>query len=119
MRISDWSSGVCSSDLADVGNGLIDVGKPVRFRQIVAEEDQARDDAWIVGHQLARGERVEHAPQFGAAPENDVASLRRLSSRLIVREADPVSSEARLAGTECVSQCITRWSPSNKKKKTK
>src|SRR3546814_18585427 len=47
--------------------------------------------AWFVGHQWARGERVEHALQVGAAPGNDVASLRRLSARLIVREADTVS----------------------------
>src|SRR3546814_12234336 len=47
--------------------------------------------AWFVGHQWARGERVEHALQVGAAPGNDVASLRRLRARLIVREADTVS----------------------------
>src|SRR3546814_7560234 len=73
MRISDWSSDVCSSDLSSRGGRA-----PAR---------PPRDD------------RSEDQP-MEAPVEEDVLEL-----------SDPVRSEERRVGKECVSTCRSRWSP--------
>src|SRR3546814_1590626 len=95
MRISDWSSDVCSSDLAahvahgaerHVGEELDHAGALEK----AAEEDEQED----VG-----GRHVGW---------NAVDSLRpdeQMIDHLIER------SEERRVGKECVSTCRSRWSP--------
>src|SRR3546814_12716128 len=94
MRISDWSSDVCSSDLA---HGHV---------AIVGEEggvDQRRS-AWI-----GRSER--HLPRALGAQHADVAAKpMRLDRDAAVR------SEERRVGKECVSTCRSRWSTDHSKK---
>src|SRR3546814_1703265 len=83
MRISDWSSDVCSSDLRaalDVRQRLGIVGK--NHIQLPADQVGKRRGAAFVGHMQQRG-----AGQF------------------LVR------SEERRAGKECVSTCRSRGSP--------
>src|SRR3546814_15658452 len=101
MRISDWSSDVCSSDLL---REMIHRGRRHRERRCApnehardarAELDPARDDG-------ARGEDREliAAVTFGHP-----------------RRFVPERSEERSVGNECVSTCRTRWSPYHEKKK--
>src|SRR3546814_15507957 len=96
MRMSDWSSDVCSSDLAGGGDksrsaerkgglqGVNRVGwhveglEPLRRQQIVG--DEARHPA--LGH-LKPG----------------------------VVHVERIRSEERRVGKECVSTCRSRWSP--------
>src|SRR3546814_2874935 len=82
MRISDWSSDVCSSDLG-----------PTRRN----EESRAGilDDCGR-GKPLTRSKIVE--------------SIDRSLTLLAARQQDARSEERRV-GKECVSTCRSRWSP--------
>src|SRR3546814_17230704 len=105
MRISDWSSDVCSSDLlqfllAALQGGLQDLedcrgggAKRLRYRaslQIRAEEEGGDGVAGTVRrHRQARG---------GDAPG-------------VLRRHRQHRSEERRVGNEGVSTCRSRWSP--------
>src|SRR3546814_6477526 len=83
MRISDWSSDVCSSDLA--------------IEAIIAE----RSPIWA---RLAPAGRNHVLQAIGV---NGVQCLR--SAGLL--GSDARRSEERRVGKECVSTCRSRWSP--------
>src|SRR3546814_21092911 len=104
MRISDWSSDVCSSDLARDGRDAIDALEQA-FRidpqQLVV---RGRDDAAVIGEGAVDQLRGQHRI---AEPETD---FRR-------RQTDLDRSEERRVGKECVSTCRSRWSPYHSKKK--
>src|SRR3546814_10073159 len=92
MRISDWSSDVCSSDL--------------RGQDIVAG---AVEDAVDAGD-LVRGRALAHA-----LDDRDAARDRRFiferHARLFRQPGEVQRSEERRVGKECVSTCRSRWSP--------
>src|SRR3546814_6769591 len=92
MRISDWSSDVCSSDLVH----------EVRLLGVDGE-------AGAHDHVL---ERVTRQPQMGLGPviTSCLGNLRR-KLFLVGRERQVVRSEERRVGKECVSTCRSRWSP--------
>src|SRR3546814_20838391 len=100
MRISDWSSDVCSSDLRPIDHLLLR-GDPERpaldgrsGTQSYAELEATlgRLAAWLAGFGLEKGARV--ASWVAKGP---VAAL--------------MSSEERRVGKECVSTCRSRWAP--------
>src|SRR3546814_11443280 len=100
MRISDWSSDVCSSDL------LVAIGAlGVAVNDDLALEDRARlvvDDAL---EDLAAG-GVRHQV---VDPRGVVAVL--LAAHQVGAVQVAVRSEERRVGKECVSTCRSRWSP--------
>src|SRR3546814_16180587 len=101
MRISDWSSDVCSSDL---GPGA---GTPQR----VLIEGLARQHSREVPpfhRQLAS--IMPHSDRKPLRPRT-IASIH--SPRLI-----PLRPEERRGGKECVSTGRSRWSPYHSQKKT-
>src|SRR3546814_14690480 len=94
MRISDWSSDVCSSDL--IG------GAVVRLRlgagDIIGEPDDAGGPE--EGHPAALEDR-------GGAHRDHCAG----ESHPMLKNALPAPrSEERRVGKECVSTCRSRWS---------
>src|SRR3546814_4512935 len=96
MRISDWSSDVCSSDLQPIYDR--------RGRRIAA--------FWW-------RRAVRHRAEGGRTPL-PAALLRRASDihryHFGGRQRDPVESgrsEERRVGKECVSTCRSRWSPNH------
>src|SRR3546814_14349094 len=92
MRISDWSSDVCSSDLREAIAAMI--------------------DEIAIGRALDMAETREAAVERVAEPLDDIAGER---------EEQPFGrkrSEERRVGKECVSTCRSRWSPYHYKKKT-
>src|SRR3546814_5524298 len=93
MRISDWSSDVCSSDLQPVGVGLRAL-RPVRRLDGV---DVEMDGADVIG--VARKDALERRHDPGAL------RLRRRAALLPV-----IRSEERRVGKACVSTCRSRWS---------
>src|SRR3546814_11534669 len=113
MRISDWSSDVCSSDLlesttpASLGCVLRgDVADPSNYRATRHLDDWLRsvDLPGVAGvdtRRLTRRIRDLGAPHAALchAPDGriDVAALQR--------------SVERRVGKECVSTCRSRWSP--------
>src|SRR3546814_15467915 len=95
MRISDWSSDVCSSDLD------AEVALPAPHTAPTAGPQESR--VQVLLHLINLAQRKGEAPVL---PEhNDV--LERL-----------VRSEERRVGKECVSTCRSRWSPYHYKKNT-
>src|SRR3546814_8721518 len=91
MRISDWSSGVCSSDLVEVGESV---------EEAVARElkEEAGINVHNVRYVASQPWPFPSSLMIGcfADAENDVLNL---------------SSEERRVGKECVSTCRSRWSP--------
>src|SRR3546814_5906674 len=83
MRISDWSSDVCSSDLTR---------KSQRVGQILPCPG--------CSIKLARFRRKDTQPFFGIASKSH--------GKAIIRGR---RSEERRVGKECVSTCRSRWSP--------
>src|SRR3546814_15838045 len=105
MRISDWSSDVCSSDLqAQIGRGhelrLAECAGP-RSVQALGRHVLLLDD-------FQGGE--EFATEIAlAAPEARQGRQRR---------QEWTRSEERRVGKECVSTCRSRWSPYHKTKQS-
>src|SRR3546814_8861449 len=91
MRISDWSSDVCSSDL---------VSRVVAEKAASRTEGGSVDLIWINGPNLLAMKQQNLL--FGPLTE-------RLPNFRLVDTAG--RSEERLVGKECVSTCRSRWSP--------
>src|SRR3546814_13914677 len=110
MRISDWSSDVCSSDLV--------------FFPLVDGPRWARGEAGGVEAMLAQPWQIHHEGFFEVA-ENFLfdpfevvimAALLEFAAQHIFPVAAPLDlveqrSEERRVGKECVSTCRSRWSP--------
>src|SRR3546814_10487282 len=92
MRISDWSSDVCSSDLGDPFVGAFDEGGTVLV-----------DDAVAVENDELHYASLEISATWFISPCSCASNARRLA--LTER------SEERRVGKECVSTCRSRWSP--------
>src|SRR3546814_15959767 len=105
MRISDWSSDVCSSDLADQLEEARPVGAPE------ADEDVIAAELPVPLRVPQQGE--EHQHRHGGAGH---ASTGQLPARQ-TEVAEHERSEERRVGKECVSTCRSRWSPYHYKKK--
>src|SRR3546814_6883914 len=91
MRISDWSSDVCSSDLIRTAATLV-----------------------VQSAFLSAGQRCTNARRLivkQSMAEPLIEEVRSLTGRLIVDHphADPRSEERRV-GKACVSTCRSRWS---------
>src|SRR3546814_12652079 len=101
MRISDWSSDVCSSDLADGDQGL---------------EAGATGDLHVHGG----GARAQLGAQHDLADQVEVPGV--LDHGATGNHAELLTlerSEARRVGKEGVSTGRSRWSPYHYKKKTR
>src|SRR3546814_21014880 len=128
MRISDWSSDVCSSDLESgsaLSTRLCGVSATAVSLSRRATHDRGREE-WQTGRR--------HGADSGAAGRSartDAAGLDLVRSlwsavrrnRAAPRHQPPLSrtpsgprqlcnrSEERRVGKECVSTCRSRWSP--------
>src|SRR3546814_20954214 len=98
MRISDWSSDVCSSDLARDQHAVAD--------EAVADTRDDGDLADLLGELHGGDEDVRRG--FGAS--HDFQQLHDVGRREEV-EAEHIRSEERRGGKECVSKCRYRWEP--------
>src|SRR3546814_12133569 len=99
MRISDWSSDVCSSDLRI---------KDLRVDHLtVAVERRRREDhvelAVRVAVRVLDGLDLAERKHLGLVHQSSFARAR-------------MRSEERRVGKECVSTCRSRWSPEHEKK---
>src|SRR3546814_13525554 len=89
MRISDWSSDVCSSDLVEVVDGDVFVvpeqpGLPVEAAPLLGFEAELLADLPVVGHAVGRFRSERNQAGAGIGQEHravatvDVAAVERL-----------------------------------------
>src|SRR3546814_17439431 len=102
MRISDWSSDVCSSDLLGIHRGVVH-----QQHLVVADVDQLRI---LRMHRANRQEAILGELVVG----NEVAAVG--FAGFAHRGEAVARSEERRVGKECVSTCRSRWSPYHSKK---
>src|SRR3546814_17541318 len=103
MRISDWSSDVCSSDLTQMAADIR------RVREYRLDEKDSFYFNWSLQVPLEFQQPFQPTHEAMAAldlhhgrkPHELAADLRRAFSR----------SEERRVGKECVSTCRSGWSP--------
>src|SRR3546814_11292618 len=109
MRISDWSSDVCSSDLVDLivvdtahghSRGVID--------RVAAIKKQYGDRLQIIGGNIATGDAALALAKAGAD-----------AVKVGIGPGSICRSEERRVGKECVSTVRSRWSPYHLKNKNK
>src|SRR3546814_17972458 len=101
MRISDWSSDVCSSDLLDGGlvEGVV-ADRPTKVRVVDYDVEGADPDDLV----MVPGDH--HTPAFvsGWAVESVCVDHKWIAS------LDAARSVERRGGKECVSTCSSRGS---------
>src|SRR3546814_16522499 len=108
MRISDWSSDVCSSDLDAVA----------------ADADGAARRAVRIGSGgVGRARQPQRAVPVRIGAQIQALPRRAVEARQRQKKSPPgdkpgglfvfLRSEARRVGKECVSTCRSRWSPYN------
>src|SRR3546814_18377533 len=110
MRISDWSSDVCSSDL----QGL------VLFGLYLAGIVGALVVAWALRRTVAKGAGagfMMEMPRYQMPQPRDILLGLWQRAWIFLRRAGTliamttVRSDERRVGKECVSTCRSRWSP--------
>src|SRR3546814_20439857 len=106
MRISDWSSDVCSSDLVGLALGISGV---VAYQKVPSGFMPAMDEGGFI---------LDYKAPPGTALQDTDAMLRQVET-IITATPEVARSEARRVGKECVSTCRYRWSPDHQKKKKK
>src|SRR3546814_16008310 len=100
MRISDWSSDVCSSDLA------VDAGE-IQVETVMLP---------LSGNARAKMQGVRDGfVKLFCRPGTGIV----VGGVVVGPRASELRSEERRVGKECVSTCRSRWSPYHLKKKNK
>src|SRR3546814_1019028 len=94
MRISDWSSDVCSSDLGAKGIAIT-----LATRE---DSDQLAAIEKLLGQKIRRLGATATESQRKSEPEKKAQPQRK---------AEQQRSEERRVGKECVSTCRSRWLP--------
>src|SRR3546814_11792923 len=104
MRISDWSSDVCSSDLYSTtgGAGLRNV-QPL-FADLASGGFAVAHNGNISNALTLRSELVGRGAIFQSTSDTEVII------HLVATSRYPTRSEERRVGKECVSTCRSRWS---------
>src|SRR3546814_12526571 len=100
MRISDWSSDVCSSDLWRSGANAIDAPVP----------PSSRSSTSVAASPAASTAHCRH----GARRSN--SSAAKATKQAMPLPNENARTEERRVGKECGSTCRSRWSPDHLKK---
>src|SRR3546814_14848035 len=109
MRISDWSSDVCSSDLHEV-ESLVD-----KLRRSERDFRERAERAETRLHMAENPDEEAMLELLGEETTRVLTSAREAAGEI----RSKARSEERRGGKACVSTCRSRWSPSHSKKKTK
>src|SRR3546814_6493627 len=102
LRISDWSSDVCSSDLL----GFVAGSQQVSGEHLVALHGARKIRCQSILVQISR--QTLHK----LLPLRSAAQAYGLGCKLL-QAGVGIRSEERRVGKECVSTCRSRWSPSH------
>src|SRR3546814_14707475 len=117
LRISDWSSDVCSSDLLD-GIGPRELGLEQLASRLATGEVQ---ELIIATNPTVEGEATAHylaqlARNHGVRPSR-LAHGVPLGGELEYVDRGTLRTEARRGGKGCGRTCRSRWAPYDEKKK--
>src|SRR3546814_17836073 len=129
MRIIDWSSDVCSSDLADggaLGGGNDDIGHELGLLEYVCHNPVCRCSYQLVcdcerwrasgTHTEDRALEPTIIPTWPSARSSRSPPTSAVAAGTMRSVVDTIwrtgRSEERRVGNECVSTCRSRWSPS-------
>src|SRR3546814_11434356 len=110
MRISDWSSDVCSSDLRRVSR-LPSQGMNWLNKRIPLWQTESRLLSWAHSFQLAGPESRLSKPLSGRMTSHMGSGQPHCDSVFTPMITLLGRSEERRVGKECVSTCRSRWSP--------
>src|SRR3546814_4836889 len=100
MRISDWISDVCSSDLEYRFGAAVEIGE-----HAVANEIKLPPHGQRLGMSL-----IGMGRSIGIQPSRAITSLLSFARRPFAFSSDQRSEERRV-GQVCVSPCRSRWWP--------
>src|SRR3546814_15837398 len=106
MRISDWSSDVCSSDLTGEGFSTLDQLLMMERGGVPCET------YWNYSFSPIRGEDGAVLGVFNQGTETTAKVLAERSHRAELAQLSAMleqRSEKRRVGKECVSTCRSRW----------
>src|SRR3546814_16182820 len=123
MRISDWSSDVCSSDLfvRHVAPYDVPIKAGVAKHAVIAAFVRCgldRTDPHVLRHSIASRLLADGTPMKHIADVLRHRSLdtSKIYTKIDLRRLSAVAmpwprAEERRVGKECVSRCRSRWSP--------
>src|SRR3546814_14347880 len=111
MRISDWSSDVCSSDLLAVVVGADEEVDVRRTLAVAAKRGQQLLGRAARGHAVAAGQdAAEAVPALFVGDDRSAHVERRLHASRVEVRLEARSEESRV-GKECVSPFRSGWVP--------
>src|SRR3546814_12315984 len=102
MRISDWSSDVCSSDLGGGSVTTLRSGHRLEAPEMPTGKVAVQAPPELQPHEGAGNAMMMAIPMLGS-----------VGSILVVASMSGSRSEERRVGKECVSTFRSRWSPYN------
>src|SRR3546814_12720611 len=111
MRISDWSSDVCSSDLHHSTRNILII--PERHPAVDGKRQGVAEVPPKGGSSIADA-RTQKPFAFADGERSQEESGEPRADREFQRDAPNMledRSEERRVGKECVSTCRSRWSP--------
>src|SRR3546814_4951450 len=98
LRISDWSSDVCSSDLIELASALAERSRTRRAQR--TQRVQPRDARFLCPPSGLLVQRLRVVAKLAHVAQHQPGFARRRRR-----------SAERRVGKECVSTCRSRWSP--------
>src|SRR3546814_13549746 len=102
MRISDWSSDVCSSDLGGAFRLAQQLPKKLAMEYMLTGDP-------IPAARAAEFGLVNHVVPLADLLPTAIALAEKIAGNAPL--SAPARSEERRVGKECVSTCRSRWSP--------
>src|SRR3546814_19203159 len=117
MRISDWSSDVCSSDLnrRSTGRRRPEEAEGEKLSRKRTRRDLLGCRHWLRPRAAVRGLSVAQAGEAGSKPQREEERCARARCRreAVYSQKRRPRSEERRVGKECVSTCRYGWSPNH------
>src|SRR3546814_10493040 len=110
LRISDWSSDVCSSDLTAFDAPHLAVSPETATGEPVAGTIKLSSKQNVLGLALGMTGLGGNATNL-TLKELKIDGGLKEGDRLVQFKMTSHSSEERRVGNECVSTCRSRWSP--------
>src|SRR3546814_12897969 len=110
MRISDWSSDVCSSDLNAGAGSELHLASEAGTKSPVlmtSAESSGTSRIYVRGGSVSM--MIRQRP--GRRPDIPNRPAALVNTEIFSRSGSASRSEERRVGKECVSTCRSRWSP--------